>query len=200
MTDDVEALAARTRGFQPWRRAFHAGNGIILACLPGMSGLPRPAVLASLAGVLVLLVAFDVARLRVPRLNALFFRLFPSFASPREVRRVASSTWFVLGVLLAYALFPWHVAVPAVLVLALADPAAGVLGRYAGRHRVGKGTLEGGLAFLLVALAVLTPSAGWAPALVVAAGVTLVELLPWRLDDNLTIPVAAAAFLWMVGA
>lgn len=195
----LAALVARTRGLQPWRRVFHVGNGIVLAWLPAASGLSRPAVLGALAGLLLVLLAADVARLRRPGLNALFFGLFPSLASPREVGRVASSTWFVLGVLLAYAVFPWHVAVPAILVLAVADPAASVLGRLLGRRRVGKGSLEGGLAFLLVATAVLGPAVGWAPALAVAVGVTMVELLPWRLDDNLTIPIAAASMLWLVG-
>lgn len=186
-------------GVQPWRRLFHAGSGVVLATLPVAAGLSRTWVLALLSGLLLVLLAADVLRLRTPRINALFFSLFPSMASPREAARVASSTWYVLGVLCVYALFSWHVAVPAILVLALADPAASTLGRIAGRRRLGKGTLEGGLVFLLVSLGVLVPSVGWVPGLVVAVGVTLVELLPSRLDDNLTIPLAAAAFLWMVG-
>lgn len=186
-------------GLQPWRRLFHAGSGLILATLPVAWGLSRAWSVALLSGLFVVLLAADVVRLRTPRLNALFFSLFPSLASPREVARMASSTWYVLGVLCVYALFPWHVAVPAILVLALADPAASALGRIAGRRRVGKGTLEGGLVFLLVSVGILVPDVGWAPGVVVAVGVTLVELLPSRLDDNLTIPLAAAAFLWMVG-
>ena len=198
--DDLEPLVARTGGLQPWRRAFHAASGLALAWAPTALDLPRASVVVVLGLLLALLVAADVARLRAPRLNALFFRAFPSFASPREADTVASSTWYVLGGLLVYAVFPRAVAVPAILVLALADPAASALGRILGRRRVGKGTLEGGLVFLAVALAILVPRVGWAPGLVVAVGVTVVELLPWPLDDNLTIPVAAASSLWIVGA
>lgn len=193
-------MEVRGRGLQPWRRLLHALSGILLAWLPAAAGLSRPAVVGLLGGFLLLLLAADVVRLRAPRVNALFFSLFPSMASPREEERLASSTWYVLGALIVYALFPSHVAAPAILVLALADPAASVLGRLLPSRALGKGTIGGSVVFLLVTMAVLGPAVGWVAALVVALGVTLVEVLPWPLDDNLTVPVAAAAFLWIVGA
>lgn len=196
----LSALVARSGGLQPWRRLFHAGSGLILAWAPAALGLGRPAVVAALAAVVVVLAAGDVVRLRAPRLNALFFSAFPSLASPREAHRPASSTWYAVGALLTWLLFPPAIAVPAILVLALADPAASMLGRLVGRRRLGKGTVEGSLVFLAVAGAVLVATtSSWTAALVVAVGVTLVEVVPWRLDDNLTIPVAAAVLLWMVG-
>lgn len=196
---DLQDLVRRTEGLQPWRRLFHAANGVALAWLPGALEVPPPTLIGVLAAVLVILLSGDLVRLRVPDLNAAFFSLFRPLASPREADRVASSTWYVLGVLLAYALFPWDVAVAAILVLALADPAASTLGRLAGGRRVGKGTVQGSLAFLLVAAAVLLPVAGPAFALAVAAGVTLVEVFPWAVDDNLTIPLSAAGLLVLFG-
>jgi dolichol kinase len=92
-----------------------------------------------------------------------------------------------------------RLAVPGILVLALADPAAGTLGRLYGERRLGQGTWVGSAAFLAVAFAVLAfhlgPAAGLAAALIVA----MVEVVPWRLDDNLTVPVAAAFAAWLVG-
>ena len=196
---EIERLVARTAGLQPWRRIFHVGNGLVLAWLPVALELSRTTVVAVLGAVLCVLVAADVVRLRIPRLNAFFYQTFPSFASPREAERLASSTWYLLGVMLAYALFPMRIAVLAVLVLAVADPAASVLGRLLGRRRLGKGSVEGSLAFLAVATGILGPNVGWAAALAVALGVALVEVVPWGLDDNLTVPVAAAVLLWMVG-
>ena len=67
--------------------------------------------------------------------NALFFELFPTRAPPREAKRAASSTWYVCGVILAYALFPTRIAVPAIVVLALADPMASIVGRLWGSRR-----------------------------------------------------------------
>ena len=140
---DLPALVERTRGLQPWRRVFHACVGMVLAWLPLALGLPRGALLGALATLLALLLAADLVRLMAPGLNALFFASFPSLASPREAERLASSTWYVLGVLLVYALFPVRVAVPAILVLALADPAASALGRLVGRGGWGRGRWRG---------------------------------------------------------
>ena len=196
---ELAPLVERTRGLQPWRRLFHAANGVAVALLPGALGLGKTPVLWVLGILMVVVVAADCARLRDTRLNALFFRMFPALASPREAVGLASSTWFLIGVFLAYALFPMRVAVPGILVLALADPAAGTLGRLYGKRRLGHGTWVGSAAFLLAAFAVLAfhlgPAAGAAAALLV----TMVEAVPWRLDDNLTVPVAAAFAAWLVG-
>ena len=187
------------RGVQPWRRLFHAGNGLVVSFFPPVLGLSRWAVLLILSSVLVLLVAFDLARLRTPRLNALFFRLFASFVSPREATKVASSTWYICGVILVYALFPGRIAVPAIVVLALADPMASIVGRLWGRRRLGSGTVLGSLVFFTVAFAVLSGFFGAAAAVVPALVVTCVEVVPWQLDDNLTVPVAGASALWLMG-
>ena len=199
LTPELLSRVEPTAGLQPWRRLFHAANGVAAALFPGVFGLDKPAVLLILGLLLAVAVVVDIARLRDPQLNALFFRAFPSLASPREAVGIASSTWFLLGVFLTWAFFPARVAVPGILVLALADPAAGTVGRLWGKHRLGKGTVAGSSAFLLVAFAVLTahlgPAAGLASALVVAA----VEAVSWRLDDNLTVPVVASFSGWLMG-
>ncbi|MGD2069865.1 MAG: hypothetical protein PVI57_14435, partial [Gemmatimonadota bacterium] len=136
-------------------------------------------------------------------LNAKAFRWLRPLISPREASGVASSTWYVLAAVLAYGLFPIPVAVTSILVLALADPAASLVGRAWGRHKVGKGSVEGALAFFAVASVVilLSPSPGpesWPWALGVAALVAAVEVTPFGLDDNLTVPLATGAALQLV--
>ena len=192
-------LVAKTRGPRPWRRLMHAANGIgIVACLV-LLPFPPSVVVWTLTVVLAVLVLVDVLRLRNSRLNELFFRLFTCLASTREAHGVASSTWYVLGVVLTLVLFPSEASVPAVLVLALADPAAGYVGGRWGRLRLGRGTLEGSTAFFAVAASLLLLLAEPRAALVTAGVVTVVEPLPWRVDDNLTIPLAAGASLWALG-
>ena len=189
----------RKRAVQPWRRLFHAGNGLVVAFSPPALGLERTGLLLILGSLLVVLLAFDLVRLRVPGVNAFFFKAFSALASPREAGQAASSTWYVCGVVLVYAFFPSRIAVPAIVVLALADPMASIVGRLWGRRRVGNGTVLGSLVFLLVAFTVLSvffgPTSAVAPALVV----TCVEVVPWRLDDNLTVVVGGATALWLMG-
>jgi len=195
---DLTRLVERTRGLQPWRRVFHATNGLVVALAPGALGFGRFDVALVLGLMLAVLVAVDATRLRAPGANALFFRTFPGLASPREAVGVASSTWFVLGALLTWTLFPAEVAVPALLVLALADPTAGTLGRLYGRHKIGAGSVEGSLAFFVVASLVLLVTVGGFAAVLVAGAVTVVEATPWRLDDNLSVPLSAGLLLLLL--
>lgn len=193
-------MVRATEGLQPWRRVFHAASGLALAWLPWALGFRLRELLVLLAAGFALLVLADLARLRCPSLNRLVFRLLRPFITPPEAERFASSTWYALGVLLTYLLFPLAVAIPSILVLALADPAASVVGQTVGRFRVGKGTLAGAAAFFAVAALVLLTTvwsgAGMARvAVVTAAVVTGVELLPLGVDDNLTVPVATASAL-----
>ena len=192
-------LVAGTRGLQPWRRTFHAANGLLLAGGLVSLELSRAQWSALLTGLVLVLGALDALRLWLPALNHLFFRLFRSLASPREARGVASSTWYVAGSLLVVALFPTPIAVAAILVLALADPAAAWFGRRFGRRPFGSGTVEGAIAFAAVASGVLLFSAPLALALLVASATAILECMRWPLDDNLTVPVGVAGMLWFGG-
>ena len=193
---ELEALVARTAGRQPWRRAFHAVNGLTLVGILVFLNPPWSWTVAALGGLTLLLFLSDLARFSVPGLNRLFFRLFRPFASPREARGVASSTWYITGCFLAVAVFPREVAVASILVLALADSVASYVGRRWGRRPFGTGSVEGSLVFFVVAFLILAPSAGWGVATVVAGLTALVERTPWPLDDNLTVPLTTGLLLW----
>jgi len=146
-------------------------------------------------GLLAVTFLADLLRLKLRDLNLLVFGTFGALMCPREARRL-SLTWFLLGVFLVLWVPAEGVAVAAILVLSLADPAASVVGRLWGTHRLGKGTLEGTLTFFVTASAVLFPFVGLPAAIPLAAFVAGVEVLPTGLDDNLLIPVATAGGLW----
>ena len=190
----------RTRGLQPGRRLFHASLGLLLAGTLHFHVVEGDRHLAALVlgGLAGLLFVVDVVRLRVSALNRAFFLVLRVFASPREAEGIASSTWYVAGCALTVALFPLDLSVPAILVLALADPVASHFGRRWGRRPLGKGTVEGSALFLLVSLAVLLALVPPIPAVVAALVVTWVERTPWRLDDNLTVPLATGTVLWVL--
>ena len=197
-TDQLAELVRGTEGLQPWRRVFHLAGGVALAAMIHRIGPGSTAALALLSAAVVVGLALDVARLGHPSVNLWFFRWFRTLASPREAGRVASSTWYVVGILLVRLLFPADVLVPSILVLSLADPAASVVGRLWGRRPLGKGTVEGSLIFWTVATAVLW-STGPLQALALGAGIALCEVLVPRLDDNVVIPLATAAGLVLLG-
>ena len=146
-----------------------------------------------------LLLAGDFVRLRVDAANRLFFRFFRPLASPREAEGIASSTWYMLGITLAVTFASVPVAVSGILVMALSDPAASYFGRRWGRRPFLGGSMEGSMLFLLVTVAVLAPRHGWWIALAVALPVTFLERRSWPLDDNLTVPVASAVLVGVLG-
>ena len=97
----------------------------------------------------------------------------------------------------------------AVLILALADPAASITGRLWGKRKLysNKGYVGTGsffavawitaIIFVTIAVEDLSTPHAIVAALIIATAGTMVEVLSTRLDDNLTIPVVCAftAFL-----
>ncbi len=185
-----EELVARTAGLQPWRRLFHVVGGAGVAGIVHYLSPHAASTRWLFGGALALTFLADMLRLRSETLNRWFFSTFRTLVCPREVEHL-SLTWFLLGVFVVLWL-PEPTAVPAILVLALADPAASVIGRVWGRRRLGKGTAEGTAAFFVTAVVVLVPFVGVAPSIGVAAVAAAVEVLPTGVDDNLLIPAVTA--------
>ncbi|HEX9426918.1 MAG TPA: DUF92 domain-containing protein [Candidatus Polarisedimenticolia bacterium] len=116
---------------------------------------------------------------------------------------------YPFSVLLLLVLFRnrMEVAAAAWGVLAAGDAAAGAFGRWRGRRALPwnhRKTMEGSVAFAIaagVAAAVLLiwmgrpPLQATALAIPTALFAAVIESLPWRLDDNLTVPLLAALFL-----
>jgi len=188
----MEELVERTRGFQPWRKAFHAANGIIVATAVAAVDLPKTTIAGLLAVAAAALLVWDLLRLRHPGSNEFFFRTFSRLVSPREANGLASSTWYTIGLAITVAIAPIPVAVTAILVLGLADPAASYVGHTYGRRPFLGGTVEGTIVFVLVAGLIVSLRHDVVLALPVAACAALAERRSWPLDDNLTVPVVSA--------
>jgi dolichol kinase len=196
---ELSALVARTEGPQPWRRVFHALTAVVIVgALTRFEPYDRTPVLL-LVAVSATLLALDLGRLAYRPANELFFRLFNRLASPREIRRVASSTWYAFGALVTIALFERPAAISGILVLGFCDPAAAYIGRRWGKRPWLGGTAEGSLVFLIGCLTIVGVRHGWWVAIPTGVVVTLLERKSWPLDDNLTMPVACAASIAGMG-
>lgn len=195
--ETLDQLVRQTDGPQPWRRAAHVLVGCLVTWIVYVLGPHAPSTRWLFGTALAVVFMADLARLRWQAFNRFIFRTFRVLMCPREADR-PSLTWFLLGVFLVL-WFPDGLAVPSLLVLALADPTASLVGRLWGTHPVGKGTLEGAVAFSATTLLVLTPFVGLWAALPVAVVVASAEVLPGPHDDNVLIPVVTAACLWILG-
>ena len=188
-------LVAKTTGLQAGRRIVHAITGTVIFVAVIQLDLSESLTITGLSVLFLILLASDLVRLRVPHLNILFFRFFQILVSPRESQNIASSTWYILGALIAIVLFPISAALSGILVLAWADPTANYLGRRWGRRAFLGGTLEGTIAFLVVDVLILSVRHPLPIAIPSACLITLVERSAWPLDDNLVLAPACAGIL-----
>lgn len=187
------------------RNLFHVACGTI-ALIILQHLLSRVAILwvASTAAVLVVLA--ETSRRYSPGVNEAMMKVFAPIAHPHEHHRINSASWYTIAIF-GLAWFASTMAASiALLVLALADPAAGIIGRRFGRHRIRGGrSLEGSATFVLVGtlaallvLAAYYPAVAFLPALAMAlagavsGAVAEIWSGTW-LDDNLTVPLGVAA-------
>ena len=130
-------------------------------------------------------------------------RFFGPVAHAHEWHQVNSATWYATALLLMALVVPLEAAEIGVVVLALADPMAGVVGRRYGRLRLASGrSLEGALAFVVTGaaasfawmLAAGTYAAAPRLALALVAGLSgaVIELGVSKVDDNLAIPLGTS--------
>ena len=184
------------------RNAFHIGMGVGAALAFEHVFTPDSARLACVF-MLVWAWSMEVSRALWPRVNGLLMWAFQWVSHPHEAARVNSATWYVSAVFFVALVSPNAAGVAALVVLSVGDPVAALIGRRYGRTRLLNGrSLEGTSAFALVGgiaamlfLLVHHPELSIAQAALVAGAASvagaLAELFTRRLDDNLTIPVAA---------
>ena len=114
-----------------------------------------------------------------------------------------------IAVLLTIITVPKLAALVAIYTLAAADPLAAIVGIRWGRRRITRNrSLEGSLAFFTATFAIAYAVLAWgtdAPhAMIAGAAATIAfaaavcEVLPLRIDDNLTIPIFVGFTTWIV--
>ena len=137
-------------------------------------------------------------------------KLFGAISRPSELHRVNSATFYLSALLLITYVAPQAAVCVAILVLALGDPFAMIVGFNFGRRPIYQDkTLEGSLGFFGVSFAaalvylLAATELSFFVCIGYAATVSLVgaltELYSGKLDDNFTIPVVCALFgmLWV---
>jgi dolichol kinase len=190
------------------RTTLHMAAGAV--CLALIRLLPgRGWLFAAAAAFAVAAWSMELGRRHSPVVNARLMRFFGPVAHAHERHHTNSSTWYVTALALLAAFAPLRAAELGVLVLGIADPAAGVVGRRFGRVRIGAGrTLEGTLAFVtvggvfalawLVLTGVAPTPALWLALIAAGTGAVAEVASSRRFDDNFAIPVSVAAVVGVV--
>jgi dolichol kinase len=185
------------------RTLLHVLNGF-LALMTIQHVFAQPGLIGFIGSIALWAWTCEVIRRYSPRFNTLLMRFFGPIAHPHEHHQINSATWYATALLILAVVASPLAASVGVMVLGLADPAASLVGRRWGRILLKEGrSLEGSLAFLGIAwfsaLAVLMqygpPMSPGTLAVVAFGGAfsgTLAELFTGPVDDNFTIPLAAA--------
>lgn len=169
----------------------------------GMGQLGTPGAQVVVGTGAIVAVAADVTRAYWPTFGAWIRWLFGAMMRTEELPPTGvhfnGATCVLVGAALLGLLFPLRVAVPVLATTMLADAAAALVGRRWGQHPWGplSATVEGSVAFVATGLAVMAAFGTLAPgpALAGVLGGAIVEALPLPINDNIRVPLAAAALV-----
>lgn len=186
---------ARTALRESLRRVVHAGSGLI-----GLVAVKLPEgggdVLFGI--VLALALSVEAARHFSPAVQRLVLRAGGPMFRPEERHGLSGPTVLACGYAMAWWIFAVPVALAAVLVTAIADPAAAVVGRRFGggarKSWAGSAACAAVAAVVLAAVGVPAPAA-LATAVVAAAA----ERIAWPGADNVLLPLSVGATLTLLG-
>jgi dolichol kinase len=152
-------------------------------------------------------ISVDMTRYYFPSVSRWFYRWFGWLLRRHETdtnqKRLTGASNVLISASLCVLLFPKVIALNAFTILIISDTISALIGRRFGRHRFLAKSLEGSLAFFISAVIVIAiaPKVNRLPTeyvigIIAAAIGTVVEALPIRIDDNLTIPLAVGFSLW----
>ena len=206
----AHAPSATRKDLQLGRRLAHCVNGCAIATAYALI-FTHQQIVHTFGSIACLVYILDRVRIhypellvRAPWINKLLFRAEEQF-------KESAMTPYAIAILLTVITFPKTIALIAVYTLAIADPLSALVGITWGRRRiVPNKSLEGSAAFFAATAAITAivlrtttvVAAGPIATAAIAIGLAgaIFEMLPIRLDDNLTIPLFVGFAGWTVCA
>jgi dolichol kinase len=204
------APSATRQDLQLGRRLVHLANGSAIATAYALI-FTHQQIVHTFGSIACLVYILDRVRIhypelleRAPWINNLLFRTEEQF-------KESAMTPYAIAILLTLLTFPKTLALIAIYSLAIADPLSALVGiTWGRRHLVPGKSVEGSLAFFAATAAItavvlrLTTIVAAGPIAVAALAIGLAgavfEMLPLRLDDNLTIPLFVGFAGWGICA
>ena len=188
------------------RRIFHAVNGTVLA-IAYLLLLSHQQMIHLLGAIACVIYVVEQVRINYPALAQKLLPISRFVIRAEEQLKESAMVPYMIAILLTIITFPKAIAITAILILAISDPLSAIFGiRFGKRRIVSHKSLEGSLAFFLssffICHLILHYSIGpytWKitiVSLLLAFSSSVVESLPIKLDDNLTIPLSTSFLLW----
>lgn len=135
----------------------------------------------------------DLLRIFSKTAERYFLKIFSMLLREGEINhQLTGATYLFIGLTLAVFLFPKEIAIVVMMFLTIADPVAAITGKTFPVKKIFNKSVGGFLAFFLCAVIIISIQSGFTfIGLIVAIIAAVVELLPVRINDNITIPVVS---------
>ena len=135
----------------------------------------------------------DLLRMYWKTAEKYFLKTFSVLLRENELENnLTGATYLFIGMTLSVFFFPKTIAVVVMLFLTLADPIAAIAGKMLPIMRISSKSIGGFLGFFICALIIVTIAFGFnLSGLIIALATAIVELIPIKINDNLTIPIVS---------
>lgn len=178
------------------RKAIHLTSSVIPVSYYFIERNPLLMILTTAFAAMVII---DILRIRSGFVNKFYEKFLGDILRPHENKSeriyFTGGTYIILAFLLCILIFEKNIAILSMLIIVFCDSAAAIAGKVFGKHHVGDKTIEGSISFFLTGAVlfflvikpeniVLTISGGFSLILI-----TLFELIPVKIDDNISIPL-----------
>jgi dolichol kinase len=160
--------------------------------------LSREQIIIICSTISVLFLIAEILRFRHRKSEVLFQNIFFSLLREKEKNKhITGATYLFISATVTFIIFKKEIAVPAVLVLTIADSFAAIVGKMTDSARVFDKSLAGSLTFFIISMIILflfVPDFGWFMP-IIAVIITIIEVLPLPINDNLLISLSTGIIL-----
>ena len=176
------------------RKSIHL-SGLILPVI--YLFLDKPTMLVLMGILTGAALAVEFVKWCSPHFGKFFSRIFkPLLRSHERKGAMTGATYYLISAFLCILLFAKTIAIVCIFFMILGDMAAALVGKKWGRTKLlGRKSLEGSAACFVVCVAIALVKLTPVIAIVGALVATIVELMPFPIDDNLTVPLISGAVM-----
>jgi len=178
------------------RTLFHTLTGLTIVSIYGLTNISRELSLIILGAVALFFLLGDLFRQFIPRVNRLAHKIFKGIIRQEEKRKIASTTYYVVGCWVAILTFPRLIASIAVLLLVVGDTSAKIIRQARGRYFTLEAILGNFIVCFLVAWFIFKVAEIPNPIVLSflgALGASAAEMIPKI--DNLAIPILSGVLM-----
>jgi len=181
------------------RKIIHLGCAVLPLLYYFYLSREQIVILCSTISILFLIA--EILRFKHRKSEVLFQNIFfPLLREKEKNKHITGATYLFISATVTFIIFKKEIAVPAVMILTIADSFAAIVGKMTDSAKLFDKSLAGSVTFFIISIIILllfVPDLGWL-ILVIAVIVTIIEVLPLPINDNLLISLSTGFILYLV--